>query len=68
MPKKFENQNKSIQNECLIKFALRNVDLNDFLLIFFHYSMFINYESIYWSKLSMISPITHNSKFKKIDG
>ncbi len=35
--KKNENQNKSIQNECLFNFALRNVALIDFLLIFFHY-------------------------------
>jgi hypothetical protein len=35
MSKKNENQNKSIQNECLIKFALRNVVLNEILLIFF---------------------------------
>ncbi len=62
MPKN-ENQNKSKKNECLIKFALRNVALNDFLLILFHYLMSINYESIYWRKLSMISPIIHNSKF-----
>jgi hypothetical protein len=67
MPKKTENQNKSIQSECLVKFALRNVALNikkysSSLLIS------INYDSIYWSKLSMISPIIHNSKILKIDG
>jgi len=35
--KKNENQNKSIQSECFVKFALRkkNVALNEFLLIFF---------------------------------
>jgi len=37
MPKKNENQNKSIESECFIKFALKDVVLNDFLLIFFHY-------------------------------
>jgi hypothetical protein len=58
--KKNENQNKSIQNECLVKFALINVALNDFLLIFFSLLMFINYESNYWSKSSMISLIIHN--------
>jgi len=45
--KKNENENKSIQNECLVKFALRNVALNEFLLIFFALLMFINYDSIY---------------------
>jgi hypothetical protein len=30
--------------------------------------MSINYENIYRSKLSMISPIIHNSIFLKIDG
>jgi hypothetical protein len=35
--KKNENQNKSIQNECLVKFALKNVALNELLLIIFHY-------------------------------
>jgi hypothetical protein len=40
MPK---NQNKSLQSECLVKFALKNVALNDSLLILFHYLMFINY-------------------------
>jgi hypothetical protein len=33
--KKNENQNKSIQNEHLVNFALRNVALNELLLIFF---------------------------------
>jgi hypothetical protein len=37
MPKKFENENKSIQSECIVKFVLKNVALNDFLLILFHY-------------------------------
>jgi hypothetical protein len=32
MPKKNENQNKSLQSECLVKFALRNVVLNEFSL------------------------------------
>jgi hypothetical protein len=41
--KKNENQNKSLQNECLVKFALRNVALNEFLLILFHYLMFTNH-------------------------
>jgi hypothetical protein len=40
---KNENQNKSQENECLIKFALKIVASNEFLLIFFHYLMFINY-------------------------
>jgi hypothetical protein len=62
IPKENQNQNKSIQSECLIKFALKNVALNELLLILFHYLMSINYESIYWSKLSMISLIIHNSK------
>jgi hypothetical protein len=42
MPKKDENQNKSLQSECLV-LALRNVDLNKILLIIFHYLMFMNY-------------------------
>jgi hypothetical protein len=62
MQKRNENQNKSLQSERIVKFALRNVDLNDFLLIFFHYLMSINYESIYRSKLSMISPIIYSSQ------
>jgi hypothetical protein len=33
MPIKNENQNKSIQSECLVKFALKKVVLNEFLLI-----------------------------------
>jgi hypothetical protein len=37
MPTKNEYQNKSIQNECLVTFALINVTLNEFLLIIFHY-------------------------------
>jgi hypothetical protein len=41
--KKNENQNKSLQNECLIKFALKIVALNEFLLIVFHYLISINY-------------------------
>jgi hypothetical protein len=41
MPTKTENQNKSIQNECLVKFASRNVASNEFLLIF---SLFIVYQ------------------------
>jgi hypothetical protein len=28
--RKNENQNKCIQNECLVKFTLRNVSLNEF--------------------------------------
>jgi hypothetical protein len=44
------------------------IALNEFLLILYYYLMSINYESIYWSKLSMISPIIHNSKKLKIDG
>jgi hypothetical protein len=51
-----------------VKVTLRNVALNDFLLILFHYLMFINYESIYRNKLAMISPIIHNLKKIKIDG
>jgi hypothetical protein len=44
MPKKKQkNQNKSLQSECLVKFAAKNVVLNEFLLILFHYLMFINY-------------------------
>ncbi len=35
---------------------------------YFSLLMSINYESIYQSKLSMISPIIHNSKNLKIDG
>jgi hypothetical protein len=41
--KQNENQNKSLQSECLVKFALKNVVLNEFLLILFHYFIFINY-------------------------
>jgi hypothetical protein len=41
--KKNENESKSLQNECLIEFALKFVVLNEFLLIFFHYLMSINY-------------------------
>jgi hypothetical protein len=62
MPKTNENQNKSIQSECFIIFALINVDLNGFILILSHYLMSINYENIYWIKLPMISPIIHDSK------
>jgi len=58
-----ENQNKGIQSECLVNFALRNVALNDFLLIYYYYLMSKKYENIYWRKLSMTSPIIHNSKF-----
>jgi hypothetical protein len=43
MPKKNGNQNKSLQNECLLKFALKNVVLNEFLLVLFHYLISINY-------------------------
>jgi hypothetical protein len=43
MPKKYENQNKSLQIECFVKFALRNVALNEFLLNLFYYLMSINY-------------------------
>jgi hypothetical protein len=35
MPKKTKNQNKSIQSECLVKFALKNVALNMKNLFFF---------------------------------
>jgi hypothetical protein len=34
--KKNENQNKSLQSECLVKFALRNVALNEFSLFDVH--------------------------------
>jgi hypothetical protein len=50
MPKKIENQNKSLQSECLIKFAFKNVVLNEFLLILFHYLMFINYMKTFIGK------------------
>ncbi len=32
-----------------------------FYWFLFHYLMSINYQSIYWNKVSMISPIIHNS-------
>jgi len=35
MPTKNENQKKSIQSECLVKFALRNAFLNEFLWFIF---------------------------------
>jgi hypothetical protein len=62
MPKKNENQNKSIKSECLINFTLRNVVLNEKNIDLLLLLMSINYESIYRSKLSMITPIIHNSK------
>jgi hypothetical protein len=34
--KKKKNQNEGIQSECLVKFVIKNVTLNDFLLILFH--------------------------------
>jgi hypothetical protein len=43
MPKKDGNQNKSLKNECLIKFSFKNVALNEFLLVLFHYLISINY-------------------------
>jgi hypothetical protein len=43
MLEKAENQNKSLQSEWLVKFALKNVVLNEFLLVFFHYLMSNNY-------------------------
>jgi len=61
MAKKKKNQNKNTQSECFVKFALKNVVLNEFLLILFHYLMSINYVNIYWRKLLMTSPIIHNS-------
>jgi hypothetical protein len=58
--KKNENQNKSLKNEWLV-FALRNVVSNEYLLILFHYLMFINYHgNIYQNTLSMESPIIHD--------
>jgi hypothetical protein len=36
------------------------------LALYFMFSP--NYESVYRSKLSMISPMIYNSKIKKIDG
>ncbi len=42
MPKINKNKNKNLQSECLVKFALRNVILNEFLLILF--SLFDVYE------------------------
>jgi hypothetical protein len=47
MPKKTKNQNKSIQNECLVTFALINVVLNEFLFDFFSLLMSINYKRNY---------------------
>jgi hypothetical protein len=43
MSKENKNQNKSLQNVYFVKFALRNVPLNEFLLNLFHYLMSINY-------------------------
>jgi hypothetical protein len=42
MPKINKNKNKNLQSECLVKFALKNVILNEFLLILF--SLFDVYE------------------------
>jgi hypothetical protein len=42
LKKKNQNQNKSLKNEWLI-FALRNIVSNEFVLIFFHHLMSINY-------------------------
>jgi hypothetical protein len=63
MPKKKKKtENKSLQSECLVKFALRNINFElifiDFISLFDVYQL---YENIYWSKLSMISPIIHSS-------
>jgi hypothetical protein len=41
-----ENQNKNLQSEWLV-FALKNIVLNEFLLIFFHYLITINYMKIF---------------------
>jgi hypothetical protein len=49
MPKKEENQNKSLQSECLV-FALKNVDLNKIFLIIFDYLMSINYMRVFIRK------------------
>jgi hypothetical protein len=47
MPGKKKKPKQNLQNEhwsfTLIKFALKNVALNDFLLILFHYLMSTNH-------------------------
>jgi uncharacterized membrane protein len=63
MPKKNENQNKSLPSECLVKFALKNVTNKRFFIDYFSlFDVYQLYESIYRNKLSMISPIIHDSK------
>jgi hypothetical protein len=49
MPKKKENQNKSLQIECLV-FALKNVDLNKIFIFIFYYLMSINYMRVFIRK------------------
>jgi hypothetical protein len=49
MPKKKENQNKSLQSECLV-FALKNVDLNKIFIFIFYYLMSINYMRVFIRK------------------
>jgi hypothetical protein len=41
--KKMKTKTKSLQNECFVTLALRNVVLNEILLNIFYYLMSINY-------------------------
>jgi hypothetical protein len=51
MPKKKWKPKQSLQSECHIKFALKNVALNEFLLVLFHYLISINYMKAFIGKI-----------------